>query len=89
MLTEFRKKSQITIPKDIVKKLGIKEGDQLNVYEQKGLIHIVPVAVYPKKYVESLENEIKNIKNQIKDGNQPVFDSVEDMFKELDSTHKK
>ena len=87
MITELRKKSQITIPKDIVTKLGIKEGDQLHVYEQKGLIHIVPVAVYPKKYVESLEQEIKNIKNQIKEGNQPVFDNVEDMFEKLDSTN--
>lgn len=31
MIVEFRQKGQITIPRDIVRKLGIKEGDKLEV----------------------------------------------------------
>ncbi len=47
---------------------------------------MIPVAVYPKKYVENLQREIHTMKNKIKEGKQPVFDNVEDMFKELDAT---
>ena len=35
MLVELRKRSQITIPSDIVKRLGIKEGDKFEVRERR------------------------------------------------------
>jgi len=85
MITEFRKKSQITVPKDIVKQLDIKEGDQLNIYAENGSIRIEPVAVYPKKYMDELHKEIQTIKKKIKENDQAIFDNVEDMFTELDS----
>jgi AbrB family looped-hinge helix DNA binding protein len=85
MIVELRKKSQITIPKSIVDKLGIQEGEKLQIFEHQGSIHMIPVAVYPKKYVENLQREIHTIKNKIKEGKQPVFDNVEDMFKDLDA----
>ena len=53
MLTELRTKSQITIPKDIVARLGLHEGDKLEIVEKDGTIQIMPVAVYPKKYLTS------------------------------------
>ena len=37
MLTELRTKSQITIPKDIVARLGLHEGDKLEIVEKDGL----------------------------------------------------
>ena len=52
MLAELRQKSQITIPKEIVEQLGLNEGDKLEIYVQDGMICIMPVAVYPKKYLE-------------------------------------
>ena len=36
MLTELRTKSQITIPKDIVMKMGLREGDKLEIVEKDG-----------------------------------------------------
>ncbi len=48
MLTELRAKSQITIPKELVTKLGIKEGDKLEIIEKNGVIQMIPVVVYPK-----------------------------------------
>ena len=45
MLTDIRAKSQITIPKSIVKHLGLAEGDQLDIYEKDGIIYMVPVTV--------------------------------------------
>ena len=58
MLAELRAKSQITIPKELVDKLGLSEGDKLDVYEKDGLICIMPVVVYPKKYLDELREEI-------------------------------
>ena len=52
MLVELRAKSQVTIPKDIISKLGLSEGDKLDIREADGEITIVPVAVYPKKYLD-------------------------------------
>ena len=49
MLTELRTKSQITIPKDIVMKMGLREGDKLEIVEKDGVIELMPVAVYPQK----------------------------------------
>ena len=41
MLTELRTKSQITIPKDIVARLGLHEGDKLEIVEKDGTIQIM------------------------------------------------
>jgi len=62
MITELRQKSQITIPKGIVSKLNLQEGDNLEIYEQDGVIHIVPVAVYPVGYIEGLKQEIERLR---------------------------
>ena len=78
------KKSQITIPKELVSKLGLKEGDKLDIIEKDGAIQIMPVVVYPKKYIDELREEISDIKNKIKSGEQPIFDSVEDLFQHHD-----
>ena len=43
MLVELRSKSQITIPKQIVNKLDLHEGDQFEVIEKDGIINLVPV----------------------------------------------
>ena len=50
MLAELRQKSQITIPKEIIVKPGLSEGDKMDIFEKDGTICIVPVVVYPKKY---------------------------------------
>lgn len=65
MVTVLRAKSQITIPSAIVASLDLKEGDQLDIFEENGSIRIVPVAVYPKAYVDQLQNEIAQLKEQI------------------------
>jgi len=84
MLAELRAKSQITIPKELVDKLGLSEGDLLEVYEKDGLICFMPVVVYPKKYLEELQREIEETKAKIASGEQPVFDTVDAMFSKLE-----
>jgi len=85
MITELRKKSQITIPKVLVEKLGLKEGDKLEILEKDGVIYIMPVVVYPKKYLCDLKEEIRDIMQKMASGEQPVFDNVEDLIKQLDA----
>ena len=45
MLAELRAKSQVTIPKEVVTRLGIKEGDKLEITEKDGVIQLIPVVV--------------------------------------------
>ena len=85
MLAELRAKSQITIPKEIVHSVGLSEGDTLDVFEKDGVICIMPVAVYPKKYIKELREEIERTKSKISAGEQPVFDSVDELFAKLES----
>lgn len=84
MLAELRQKSQVTIPKEIVTKLGLTEGDKLEIFEKDGTIYIMPVMVYPKKYLDELQTEIKAVKSKIASGEQPVFDTVDALFEKLE-----
>ena len=84
MLTQVRAKSQITIPGAIVNRLGIQEGDQLDVIEKDGTIVLFPMAVYPTKYIEELKKEVGDIKAKIASGEQPVFDTVDALFESLE-----
>lgn len=85
MLVELRQKAQVTIPKDIVLKLGLSEGDKLEIFEKDGSICILPVVVYPKKYVSELRDEIREVKAKIASGEQVVFDSVDALFDKLET----
>lgn len=85
MIAELRQKAQITIPKEIIVKLGLSEGDKLDIFEKDGFICIMPVAVYPKKYLDELREEISDVKAKIASGEQPVFDSVDALFDKLEA----
>ena len=85
MLAELRQKSQITIPKEIIVKLGLSEGDKLDIFEQDGTICMMPVVVYPKKYLDELRGEIDEAKAKIASGEQPVFDSVDALIAKLEA----
>lgn len=84
MLAEIRTKSQITLPKDVMISLGLAEGDKLDIFEKDGMICLVPVTVYPKKYVDELHEEIRQLKENVKSGKQPVFDSIDALIGRLE-----
>ena len=84
MLVELKAKSQVTIPKDIVNSMKLNQGDQFEVTEDEGKIVLVPVAIYPEHVINNLKAEVDEIKESIKNGNQPVFDSIDSLFEELD-----
>ena len=81
MLAEIRGRSQITIPSEIIKKMGISEGDKFEVIEKDGGIFLCPVVVYPKEKLLKIAKLIKD--SEIDVSKQEGFDSVEDMFADM------
>lgn len=81
MLAEIRGRSQITIPAEIIKKLGISEGDKFDIVEKDGVIFLCPVIVYPKDKLLKIAKLIKD--SEIELSEQESFDSVEDMFADM------
>lgn len=81
MLAEIRGRSQITIPSEIIKKLGISEGDKFDIMERDGGIFLCPVVVYPKDKIARIAKILKESENDTK--TRTAFESVEDMFSDM------
>ena len=81
MLAEIRGRSQITIPSEIIKKLGISEGDKFDIMERDGGIFLCPVVVYPKDKIAKIAKILKESENDTKKNT--AFESVEDMFSDM------
>ncbi|MBE6813650.1 MAG: AbrB/MazE/SpoVT family DNA-binding domain-containing protein [Clostridia bacterium] len=81
MLAEIRGRSQITIPSEIIKRMGISEGDKFEIIEKDGGIFLCPVVVYPKDKLIKIAKMIKNAEPQLNE--QQGFDSVEDLFADM------
>ena len=84
MLVELKAKSQVTIPKDIVNSMDLNQGDQFEVIEDNGKIILIPVEIYPEYVIKELKKQVNEIKKSIKNGEQPVFDSIDSLFEDLD-----
>lgn len=76
MLVELRTKSQITIPKEIVKELGLAEGDKLDISVVDGVICMTPVSVYPKGAVENLASQVQEAQAKYNAGEDVSFDEM-------------
>ena len=85
MTIEMRSKAQITMPREVVTELNLSEGDKFEVYVKGGAIFFVPVAVYPKSYVEALEAAAAETAEAYKHGKINAFDNPEDLIASLHS----
>jgi AbrB family looped-hinge helix DNA binding protein len=87
MLVEFKQKSQVTIPKDFVKELNLKEGDKLEVEIQDGRLIITPMVVVPKDqawfYSPEWQAMEREVEQQIKAGQIHTVDNKDELFKDL------
>ena len=81
MLAEIRGRSQITIPAEIIKKMGISEGDKFDIVEKDGGIFLCPVVVYPKDKLVKIAKLIKETENDIT--RQKAYENVGDMFADM------
>ena len=84
MIAELRPESQITIPKQLVSSLGLSIGDKMEIFENDGMICIMPVVVYPKKYVDKILEDIETIRHDVRLGHQPVFNNIDDLIASLE-----
>lgn len=84
MIIELRKKSQVTIPKEIVDELNLQEGDHLEVSVKDGAVIIEPVAVYSKSYIKKLEDTVMRLNEEPTTYNVGPFESVEDAISYLE-----
>ena len=82
MLIELRKKSQITLPKEIVNKLNLEEGDKFEVSIENGIIKLEPVAVYKVQYIAKLVEEVQILREEV-NCKYHVSNSVDDLMKKL------
>ena len=84
MIAELRAKSQVTIPKPLIDRLGLSTGDKLEIFEDKGMICIMPVVVYPRGYVDKILADVENVKKDVAAGRKPVFDNIDDLIASLE-----
>ena len=83
MLVEIRGRSQITIPAEIVKNLGVKEGDKFEVIEKDGGIYLIPVVVYPKHEMARIARLIKDTETEKSRSGSKSYDDIDKMFKDM------
>ena len=85
ILGRYRAPNFCSAWRSICAKLGLSEGDKLDVFEKDGIICMMPVAVYPQKYLDELCGGIDEVKAKTASGEQPVFDNVDALFAKLEA----
>jgi len=44
----------------------------------------VPVAEYPQEYIDKLLEDVETVKKKLATGQQPIFDTLEDLIADLE-----
>lgn len=85
-LTKLRNRAQVTLPKEVVQKLDLKIGDDLNIEVKGGRVIITPVMVIPKDEMWAWKPEIREAiiegEKEIREGKTKKYASVKDMLAE-------
>jgi AbrB family looped-hinge helix DNA binding protein len=79
----MRSRSQVTIPKEIVDELKLKSGDRFEVFVKDGMICFMPVAVYPKVYVDTLKSIAAETVSQYNAGNESGINDIDALINDL------
>ena len=89
IITHIREKSQITIPKDLIKKLNLKIGDSIDIDIENDRIIIKPVVIIPKAQAWFWSKEWQQGESQaekdIENGQVERFNSTQELFEDLDN----
>lgn len=87
MITQLRCKAQVTIPKDIIRKLGLKSGDNIDISLEDNRIVIKPVLIIDKEqawfWSKEWQKDEKEVNEDIKTGRVKSFDSVNELIADL------
>ncbi len=83
-LTKLRNRAQLTLPKEVVKTLDLKVGDDLQVEVKSGRIVITPVAVIPKDELWAWKPEIREAimegRKEARTAKLKAYESLDEMF---------
>ncbi|MBS4023617.1 MAG: AbrB/MazE/SpoVT family DNA-binding domain-containing protein [Dethiobacter sp.] len=83
-LTKLRNRSQVTLPKEVVKALNLKIGDDLKVEVKSGRVVITPIAVIPKEELWAWKPEIREAiiegQKEARTGKLKAYESLDEMF---------
>ncbi len=86
-LVKLRSRAQITLPKEAVKKLNLKEGDNLSIEVDEGKVIITPVAIIPKDelwaWSPNMRCAVEEGKREAKKGDLKEYPSVEELWNDL------
>jgi AbrB family looped-hinge helix DNA binding protein len=89
MITQLREKSQITIPKEVIRKLNLKAGDSIDIDVEDNKIILKPVVVIPKDqawfWSRDWQQNEEQADKDIKNGKSEKFNSVQELFDDLDN----
>lgn len=85
----FKRRSQVTIPKDFVDALQLQEGDRLECRLEEGRIIIVPTVEIPKDqawfWTKEWQEGEREAEEDIRAGRVKTFDNVDDLVADLES----
>lgn len=89
MITQLRKKAQITIPQELIKKLNLKTGDNIEINVEDNKLIIKPVVVVPKEqtwfWSKEWQQSEKQSEKDIMNGKVKKFNSSQELFDDLDN----
>jgi AbrB family looped-hinge helix DNA binding protein len=87
MLVDLKQKSQVTIPKRLVKKLNLKAGDKLEIEEDAGRLVITPVIIIPRDqawfHSREWQKEEEEVDRQKEEGRISKVSSKKELFEKL------
>lgn len=81
MFAKMRGKSRIVIPAELVKSMGICEGDRFEVIEKDGGFILCPVAEIPNEVTLAAMAEVQELK---KNPNKKTYGSFSELLEDMD-----
>lgn len=89
MITKLRERSQITLPAEIIKKLKLKAGDNLDIVVEDDKIIIKPVLIIDRSqawfWSKEWQEKEKEVGEDIKDGRVYHANNVDELMKGFES----
>ena len=86
-LVKLRSRAQVTLPKEAVKTLKLKEGDNLSVEVANGKVILTPIAVIPRDELWAWSSKMRGVieksRLEVNEGNLKEYDSVEELWQDL------
>ncbi len=88
MVIKLRERSQITLPREIIKKLNIKTGDTLEVKLEGDKIVVTPVLIIDRSqawfWSKQWQDKEREVEEDIGEGRLTSAENINDLLKKLE-----